>query len=311
MKLAIIFAALLAAAPVFGANILLTKSNTVALSEEVDGTSVSEVIATVSKLNKLKTDAPIYLYLRTPGGSVQAGLEMYEALRGSRRPIHTITMFAASMGFQTVQQLGRRYVFQNGVLMSHHAAGAVEGEIGGSAPSQMDNRKSFWESRILEMDQQTVNRTNGKQTMASYHKAYENELWLTGRQAVNQGYADELATASCDPSLNGTVKRTANLGFFSVVYDISDCPLDSEPKNVRIGRILTDRGENVDSDTFAKVGGFGATCYALLRYEPKRTCAMDPSLSWEKLDQAKAQIVDKYRNIKGWTRDTLKKYEGK
>lgn len=287
--------------------IVLTKDNTIILNDEISGESVGEVIKKAKELDNegslltkvgVKKKDPIYVFLRSPGGEIQTGLEMLEMLKGLNRPVDTITMFSASMAFQTVQQLGKRYIVKNGVLMSHRAAGEFSGSFGGEKPSQMDSRKGLWESRMDEMDKQTVDRTNGKQTLASYQKAYASELWLTGSQAVDQGYADEVANVQCSKSLSGTTTKSINLmGFIQVDYDLDNCPLNSTPMNVRISGIFTTKGKK-NLDTFLEEGGgFGSACLMAAGLDPNKVCAIDTNLTLEKVYQIKDQFKSYYENI--------------
>ncbi len=190
--------------------IVLKSSNLLVLNDEVNGDSVSAVIskardldAKLSKKEFFSNKEHLFLFLNSPGGSIQSGLEMNEALKGIGRPIDTITLFAASMAFQIAQNLDDRLILKNGVLMSHRAAGEFQGSFGGTRPSQLDSRYQLWLDRMTELDQQTVLRTHGKQTYDSYIKQYANEMWLTGAKAVDQGYADKVVTVKCDSSLNG------------------------------------------------------------------------------------------------------------
>ena len=220
--------------------IVLSKDNTLVLNSEVDGDSVSAVIAKAkeldSKFSKKFTNskAPLYLFLNTPGGSIQSGLELIEALTGIGRKINTITLFAASMGFQIAQGLGDRLILKYGVLMSHHAAGEMQGSFGGVHPSQMDSRYQLWLDRVRELDEQTVSRTNGKQTYDSYTKAYDHELWLTGAKSVEQGYADRIVSVKCDASLDGFMTKHANFMGLDITYDLDNCPINTSPMNIRI-----------------------------------------------------------------------------
>jgi ATP-dependent Clp protease protease subunit len=219
--------------------IVLTADNTVNLSGEITSESVAETIAQLRQLDS-KTHAfgkqkPIYLFMYTPGGEVESGLQLIEAAQGLKRPVDTLTLFSASMGFQAVQALGKRLVLKNGTLMSHRAAGEFSGYFGGKSPSQLDSRYNFWLQRINELDQQTVARTNGKQTMASYREQYQNETWLTGTQSVDQGYADEVVKVRCDDSLNGTVGHEINFMGMPIHYETSKCPLITAIMNISIG----------------------------------------------------------------------------
>ena len=216
--------------------VVVSSKNMLLLNQEVTGESVAEVINKAAELDsKLPKGKPLYLVLNTPGGSVQSGLELIEALKGLGRPINTVVMFAASMGFQICQNLDTRYILKNGILMSHRAAGEIQGQFGGPSPSQMESRYNFWLRRTVEMDEVTVARTKGKQTLKSYQEAYANELWVTGDQALAGGYADTVTKLRCDASLNGvTTHETSFLGM-PVYYDLSNCPINTSPINVRIG----------------------------------------------------------------------------
>lgn len=288
--------------------IVLTSDNTLVLNDAITGESVADVITKAKELDQSGnllgkvgvSRKPIYMYIRSPGGEIQSGLEMLEALKGLNRPVDTITAFGASMAFQTVQQLGKRYITKSGVLMSHRAAGGFEGSFGGQKPSQMDSRKALWEERLEEMDKDTVARTGGKQTLASYQKAYDNEMWVTGSQAVEQGYADEIVQVSCDSSLSGVTTHTINfMGLINIAYDLDNCPLNSAPMNVRVAGILTNKGQMTMSDFMAKKGDFGSACLVASGTDKEKVCAADTSLTLEAINTAKSQFKSEYNNIQG------------
>lgn len=222
-------------------NVVISADNTIVLMGEVTGESVGQVIAKAKELDlelggmkeKYSSKRPLYLFLYSPGGSIQSGLELIEALKGLGRPVHTITMFSASMAFQIAQNLDDRLILKSGALMSHHAAGQFQGSFGGKA-TQMDRRYKFWLDRIKELDEQTVKRTNGKQTYESYTSEYDAEMWLTGTESVSEGYADRVVTVKCDKSLAGVTTQHANFLGMDVAYDLDKCPLNTSPMNVRI-----------------------------------------------------------------------------
>ena len=280
--------------------ITLTSDNTIVLNEQVDGESVGKVISEAKKLNagltRKLSSKPIYLVLNTPGGSIQAGMELIEALSGMDRPVHTITQFAASMGFQIAQNMKTRYITSSGVLMSHHAKGGFEGEFGGES-SQVQSRLALWTERVNELDRKTVNRTGGKQTLQSYQRAYTPELWLTGAQSVEGGYADQVVQVKCDSSLDGTTQHTAVvMGIIPVSYELDNCPLNTSPLNVKVG-IATTKGYT-DSEAFLNTnGGFGPDCLLNVgKPNFKDFCALDTSLNMGKIRELKTQFVNEYKN---------------
>lgn len=233
-------------------SVVLSKDNLIVLTGEVNGESVGDVIGKAKELNSQANSGlsekladskkPLYLFINSPGGSIQAGLELIEALKGLGRPVNTVTLFAASMGFQIVQNLDQRYILKSGVLMSHHATGESAGEFGGSVRTQMENRNQLWLDRIKELDEQTVKRTNGKQTYDSYTKQYDHEFWLTGTKSVEQGYADEAVLIKCDSSLDGYTTHSTVVPLFNVTvsYDLDNCPLNTSPTHLKVGGAAPD-----------------------------------------------------------------------
>lgn len=211
-----------------GAQITLTVDNTIVLDDVMCDDVPAKVARKAKELDtRLASNEPIFLVLNTPGGCIDDGLNMIEVLKRLNRPVHTITLFAASMGFQTVQGLGNRYVVADGTLMSHKARGGFYGEF----PGQLDSRYSYYLKRITRMDEKAVARTKGKHTLQSYRNLIENEYWCDGKDCVDQGFADAVVTAKCDKSLDGN--REENYKFFfdgmriqlTLLYD--KCPLIS------------------------------------------------------------------------------------
>lgn len=270
MKTLLLIASFLIATPSFSKEeakqkeLVLSEENTLVLDQDFNGSSVSALIEKAKEIDsKLPNNHPIYLFLYTPGGSIQDGLELYEAFRGLNRPVHTITLFAASMGFQTVQQLGERYILRNGILMSHKAkTSGMAGEFGDGF-SQLDSRYGLWMSVIKDMDEQTVKRTNGKQTLKSYRAAYENELWLLGSKAVEQGYADAVVTVKCDSTMKGT--REIEINFFGMSFslNLSKCPTNTNVISV-VSNLSTTQGTMTLEKFLTSGGTFGKECYEKL-----------------------------------------------
>jgi ATP-dependent protease ClpP protease subunit len=218
--------------------IVLTDKNAIVLRDAVTGESVANIMQQMLYLNQKESSGkPLYLVLDTPGGSVVHGAQLIDFANSLGRPIHTISLIAISMGFQIVQNLGERHVLPTSILMSHRAKGSISGEFGGQHKSQAENRFNFWNQIIEQFDLKTVERTNGKQTLASYQAAYENELWLWGKQAVEQGYADKVSVVRCDNSLSGTKdEEVVSFGFKNTVT-FSACPLISSPITVKVNNL--------------------------------------------------------------------------
>ena len=203
--------------------IILEKENHLLLDQPFNSNSVAEIM--VEALNKdLKLDEgiPLYLILYSPGGSIAAGRRLYSFLNSLGRPIHTITLFGASMGFHTAQAInGTRYILDDGTMMTHKASGGFQGEF----PGQLDSRYQWILKVINKMNMGVVRRTNGKHTLQSYNILHENEYWCDGSDCIEQGFADEIAVIKCGKSLSGTKERVINGFMRSYVASFSECPL--------------------------------------------------------------------------------------
>lgn len=223
-----------ATAPSGHLKVILSKSNVISLSDQVNDSSIGSLILQVQKLDRsLPVGQPIYLVLTTPGGSVESGLVLIDLVQGLNRKIHTINLFSASMGFQIAQNLNDRYVTQFGTLMSHRARGGFSGEF----PGQLDSRYGYTLRRIALLDEQTVRRSKGHHTLASYKELIRDEYWCQGQDCVNSGMADAVVAASCDSSLDGVTNTSQELEIFGmklkIEFSMANCPLISMPVGVK------------------------------------------------------------------------------
>lgn len=282
--------------------VTLSEDNTLVLNSAFDAKSVAILMDEASKMDSaLKSNYPIYLVLYTPGGSIQAGLELYDFLKGLNRPIHTITLFAASMGFQTVQHLDKRYITRYGVLMGHKAKGTFQGEFGGG-PSQIDSRYGMWLRRIEMMDQMTVDRSSFLTSLKQFYTMYAPELWLNGAEAVKLGLADNVAIIKCDASLQGVKTVVANLGLFSIELQFPKCPSRTAPLGASAS-LMTNQG-NMSLIKFLSSGGkFGKGCKTtsqptlnqfgeLIKSAiPAELCALDTEITYKSIIKAKEDKV--------------------
>ncbi len=208
---------------------VLTKDNTLSFNGEFTPSNVAKTIKEARDLDSRTTSQdPIYLVLNSPGGSIMAGLELIDNLSNLKRPVKTLSLFSASMGFQTVQGLGERLVTSGGTLMSHRPSGGFSGEF----PGQLDTRYAYILKKIQRMNQKVVKRTNGKQTLKSYTSLIQDEYWCDGQECVNDGFADRVVAPTCDKSLSGskwvTVEEAVVMGIYlQLKLEFENCPLNT------------------------------------------------------------------------------------
>lgn len=219
-----------------GSKIILNKNNSVTLTGEITSETVGAVMLRLQELDNF-SKSPIYLVLNTPGGSIFDGLELISFAKSLNRPVHTINIFSASMGFQIAQHLGNRYVTEFSELMSHKARGGFQGEF----PGQLDSRYVHILNFINDMDNQAVARTKGKQTLKSYRELYENEYWAKGTKAVKDGFADEIVSVQCDSTLKGVETRKIYFGPYLVTLSFARCPMITVPVDAPNAKSLEDK----------------------------------------------------------------------
>ncbi len=235
--------------------IVLTNKNVVVMDQAFSWTNVAAVMSKAKELDSYLPEIsnPIYVVLDTPGGDIEAGLEMFAFLNSLNRPVYTIVMFAASMGAQAVSQLGNSYILPYGTLMHHKAAGSFSGSFGGKGPGQLDNRYGFWLRRIKMMDKVTVAKSNGKLTLKKFQDLYENELWLTGIEAVNLGLINDVASVKCSKGLSGVEIITATRFGIVLKGKKSKCPTISGVFDITV-EVATNKGI-MNIDKFIQNGG--------------------------------------------------------
>ncbi len=101
------------------------------LSEEVNDTTASLVVAQLLYLEAQDPDKDIQFYINSPGGSVTAGLAIYDTMRYIKADVSTICIgMAASMGAFLLSSgtKGKRIALPNAEIMIHQPSGGTQGQ---------------------------------------------------------------------------------------------------------------------------------------------------------------------------------------
>ena len=208
--------------------IVLTKDNHLVIRGPIGAQLISkkqqELLDLIAKNDGLIKKNPIYIILDTPGGSVAAGNAFIDTANLYKGYIHTVTLFAASMGYHIAQSLGTRYILPSGVLMSHRAT--LNG-VGGQLPGELNTMINFISDMLLDMDKAAAKRVG--MSVDSYRKLIYDEYWVTGKNAVTNNHADKLALVKCDSSLSGTENQSIDTIFGPVEAVFSKCPIIRGP----------------------------------------------------------------------------------
>ena len=129
----------------------LLKDRIVLLGSEVNDAVASLICAQLLFLESQDPEKEIYLYINSPGGSVTAGMAIYDTMNYITPPIATVCMGrAASMGafLLSAGQKGMRYALPNSQVMIHQPLGGFQGQatdIAGEAyrPAHRKDRSGY------------------------------------------------------------------------------------------------------------------------------------------------------------------------
>ena len=112
----------------------LLKDRIIFLGEEVDQASANVIVAELLFLEAEDPDKEIYLYINSPGGSITAGMAIYDTINYIKCPVSTICIgMAASMGAVLLASgtKGKRYATPNSEILIHQPlimGGGIQGQ---------------------------------------------------------------------------------------------------------------------------------------------------------------------------------------
>ena len=109
----------------------LLNDRIIMLSEEVNDTTASLVVAQLLYLEAQDPDKDIHFYINSPGGSVTAGMAIYDTMQYIKADVETICIgMAASMGafLLAAGAKGKRYALPNAEIMIHQPLGGMQGQ---------------------------------------------------------------------------------------------------------------------------------------------------------------------------------------
>ena len=109
----------------------LLKDRIIFLGEAIDENVASTIVAQLLFLEAEDPDKDLILYINSPGGSVTAGMAIYDTIQYIKPQVSTICIgMAASMGAFLLSsgQKGKRYALPNAEIMIHQPLGGVQGQ---------------------------------------------------------------------------------------------------------------------------------------------------------------------------------------
>ncbi len=166
----------------------LLKERIIFLGGPVTDQVANNVIAQLLFLDHEDTKKDIKLYLNTPGGSVTAGLAIYDTMQHVKAPVSTICVgMAASMGAVLLGsgQKGKRFALPNSEILLHQVMGGVEGQ---AIEIEITARHIV---KIKDKLNQILVKHTG-QKLDKIEKDTDRDFYLTAQEAKEYGLIDEI-----------------------------------------------------------------------------------------------------------------------
>lgn len=171
------------------------------LNVQVEENIAQSICAQLMFLDSQNND-PISLYINSPGGSVHAGLAIYDTMQYIKSPVYTIVSgLAASMGSFLAQagEAGHRYVLPESTTMIHRVSSGTQGTSGTLYVQELqmeDEMARFKHSRHLNerLTRLYVKHNTAEKTYEEFLETMKHDTYLTAEEAVKFGLADEVIT---------------------------------------------------------------------------------------------------------------------
>jgi len=158
------------------------------LGQEVTDSLANRIVAQMLYLDAEDSNKPIYLYINSPGGSVTAGMAIYDTMQYIKADVITICVgLAASMGafLLAAGSPGKRLALPHARIMIHQPLGGARGQ---ATDIEIEAREILRIRSLL--NDILVSRTG--QTLAKIQKDTDRDYFLSAQEAKDYGLIDQV-----------------------------------------------------------------------------------------------------------------------
>ena len=166
----------------------LLKERIIFLSDEVNQTTASLIIAQMLFLEAEDPKKDIMLYINSPGGSVYDGLGIYDTMSHLKCDVATIGVgMQASMGAFLLSSgtKGKRSLLPHSTVMIHQPSAGSRGKV---TDMEIELRESV---RLKKLLNQILSKNTG-QKIETIEKDSDRDNWMTANEAVKYGLVDQI-----------------------------------------------------------------------------------------------------------------------
>jgi ATP-dependent Clp protease protease subunit len=183
---------------------LLLKERIVFLGTPIDAMVANIIVAQLLYLAREDDEKDIMMYINCPGGSVTAGLAIYDTMNLIRPHVSTVCVgLAASMGTVLLcsGEKGKRYALPNSTVHLHQVLGGAQGQ---ARDIEIQARETLRLQRVLR----NIIQEQTGQPMDKIEHDTDRDFWLNPQEAKDYGLVDEIlagpAAAAATAAVNGT-----------------------------------------------------------------------------------------------------------
>lgn len=166
----------------------LLKERIVFLGSQVNDEVANSIMAQLLFLEKEDPTKDIMFYINSPGGSVSAGLAIYDTMQHIKAPVSTVCIgLAASMGsvLLAAGSKGKRFALPNSEVMIHQVLGGAEGQA--SDIEIAANHILRTKKKLNEI----LAKHTGK-SLTQVTKDSDRDNWMTAQEALDYGLVDKI-----------------------------------------------------------------------------------------------------------------------
>ncbi|WP_243420544.1 ATP-dependent Clp protease proteolytic subunit [Micromonospora globispora] len=166
----------------------LLRERIIFLGTEVTDASANQICAQILLLAAEDPDRDIFLYLNSPGGSVSAGMAVYDTMRYVKNDVATLALgLAGSMGqfLLCAGAAGKRFALPNSRIMMHQPSGGM----GGTAADITIQAENML--HVKRTMQELIAQHSGR-TLEEIQRDWDRDRWFTAEQAREYGLIDQV-----------------------------------------------------------------------------------------------------------------------
>lgn len=166
----------------------LLEDRIIFLTGEINDTMANIIVAQMIYLEGKNPDKDIYLYINSPGGSVSAGMAIYDTMNYLKCDVSTICIgLAASMGAFILSSgaKGKRFVLPNSEVMIHQPLGGAQGQASDIAI----------QAKHIQHIKEKINKIlseNTGQPLEKIEKDTDRDNYMTAEEAKKYGLVDKI-----------------------------------------------------------------------------------------------------------------------